>query len=196
MTRRTYTGEERQAAVDALEAEGIADASRRLGIPRRTVARWAKVAGVDVSEEARAKTAAARAALEAKVAEVNVTTVTRLEAILALELDVLEELGYLEATFAAEQAAAPVRLVETVGGNIPQPVPGSDLETILARIELIRRAVGKRDLVGAIGLIVDKLEVLASKATGRGDLIVRFGIPRPSFYEADRDCIDLPPLDQ
>lgn len=168
----------------------VADVHRATGVTKPTLSSWARTAGIDVSSSQ------TRHATEAKVAELALDAVSRLERIRDYELTALESMAYLEAIAATElEVAERVREVSTMGGPIYLPARGSTAEHAGQRLEALKRIVGKRDLVGAAGLLVDKLEVLAGRATANADIVVRFGIPRPDFARADADAVDLPPAD-
>lgn len=57
-----YTDEQRQQAVDLYTEHGTAEASRRTGIPRRTIRRWANQAGAVAAANTKETEAATRAA--------------------------------------------------------------------------------------------------------------------------------------
>lgn len=78
MPRRTYTEEERTEAVELYRQHGPAEASRRLGIAKGTITRWAQARGVETVsvanneaavEAARARAAGLREAIRLKLLE-------------------------------------------------------------------------------------------------------------------------------
>lgn len=64
----TYTDDQKTHAVDLYTEHGASEAGRRLGIPSRTITRWAGQAGA-VSQASREKTATARASAAEDVAK-------------------------------------------------------------------------------------------------------------------------------
>jgi hypothetical protein len=78
----------------------------------------------------------------------------------------------------------------TRAGKVLVSPTNPDLVQALGLVELLTRATPKRDLVGAVGQAVEKLELLRGDATERGDVVVHFGIPRPSPRESDAAAID------
>lgn len=62
MARRAYTDDEKAEALRLYETDGPSKASKALGIPKGTIGRWAKAAGVGTvpSEKTRAATEAAQ----------------------------------------------------------------------------------------------------------------------------------------
>jgi len=52
-TRRSYTDEQKQAALDAYAEHGPAEASRQTGVPTKTIASWAARSGVQMDAGAR-----------------------------------------------------------------------------------------------------------------------------------------------
>lgn len=190
---RPYDGKVKARALRQLGAgKTLAAVHRSTGVAKPTLSRWARAAGIDTG----AGSAQTAAATEAKVAELALDAVSRLERIRDSELTALETMAYLEASLAVDlEVAETIREVSTMGGPIYLPARGTPAELNAQRLEALKRLVGKRDLVGAAGLLVDKLEVLQGRASERGELVVRFGIPRPDFARADAEAIDLPPAD-
>lgn len=188
-----YPPKVKARALKRLAADGatIAAVHRATGVTKSTLSRWASAAGIDLAA-GRARTAAAT---EAITADLKLDVVSRLERIRDYELTALETIAWAEASYAVlvEQDAR-ITWHASMGGPVPMPT-GEEAELALGRLKLLREGIVKRDLVGAAGLIVDKLELLTGKATERGELLVRFGIPRPSFATADAEAIDLPPAE-
>ena len=67
MSRATYTDQQKADALDLCRTQGPSEASRRTGIPKGTLARWSKDAGIDGTYRA-AKTQAATEAHKADAA--------------------------------------------------------------------------------------------------------------------------------
>lgn len=193
--RARYTDEQKDEALDLLREEGMAAAHDATGVPKGTLSGWAQAAGIDLASRARDRTAAASATVEAKAAELKLDTVSRLERILGLTLDAWEDLATFEAqaTTAMRDTEGAVWADFTDLGGLIIRHQDTEVSQALGRLTLLRQSMTKRDVVGAAGLAVDKLELLTGKATERGELVVRFGIPRPDFAKADREAIDLPP---
>lgn len=186
--------------------ESVADAHRRTGIPKATLSRWAKAAGLELDEAARARTAAAAAHVEAKAAELKVTTAARLEAILELELETHERRAQLERAAMLEAVRclnADGQLDDLVDGqrlvtvartddrlSILLKAPDSVLGQLLGTLGLLGDVAPKRDNVGAWTRAVHDLALLKGEATERGTILVRFGIPRPDGPAADAMAVD------
>lgn len=192
--RRSYTEEERRVALELIEAAGIAAAHGSTGIPKATLSRWAKAAGIELDEQTRARTRAATGAAEAKAAELKVTTVDRLERILDDQLATLEAIGKLERR-AAEAALNPAdgaHLLRVERSSIGRTVELDDdtAAGALALSRLVSESITKRDVVGAATRAVHDLQLLKGDATERGAIVVRFGIPRPNAADADAQAVD------
>lgn len=65
MPRRSYTDAEREHALGLIAEHGIAYARKQTGIPKPTLSRWAKKAGVDIGTLHREQTANAVQAIKA-----------------------------------------------------------------------------------------------------------------------------------
>jgi transposase-like protein len=184
-----YLKADRIRAVELVASAGIAEAHRLTEVPKATLSRWAKAAGVDVGEQARARTTAATAAVEAKVAEVKLTTVARLERVLEQQLRVEEELGNLELAGIAAARTGDLVLEHSIAGTrlVLEPT-GPDAE-LVARARIALELSPKRDAVGARTRAVHDLNLLKGEATERGTILVRFGIPRPAG-DVDAGVVD------
>jgi len=158
-------------------------------IPKPTLHRWAKAAGVDLGDLARAQTANASAAVSARAAEAKMTTAVRLEQILAQQLEALHLLGGFEvAALSALRDNGDLGYEPSIGGPVTVP---TDVETRdhLARARLATETVMKRDVVGAATRAIHDLALLAGDATERGDLRVTFGVPRSDPRAADAAAV-------
>lgn len=195
----SYDERERLVALDFVVTSGIAGAHKATGIPKATLSRWAKAAGIDLEAQARDRTRAATAALEAAAAEASLTTVARLEHVLELELTTHARLVELEAAASASMAAAIASVrageqpVEAQLGMMGTPYlvlrqPDSELGQLLGLLEL-GKTLAKRDVVGAWTRAVHDLALLKGDATERGTILVRFGIPRPAG-DVDAGVVD------
>jgi hypothetical protein len=199
---RPYADEDRRKALDVLLEHGMAEAHRRSKVPKATLSRWAKAAGIDLGEDARRRTADATAAVEAKAAELARTTVDRLEGILMAELTAHEQLLELELLAARLAADAAVRVLD---GDQPVEAqlgmmgnaylvlkrPDSKLGQVLGLLELLAPVGAKRDRVGSWTRANHDLALLKGEATERGDVVVRFGIPRPDAAASDASAVEV-----
>lgn len=193
-----YSDADRDRALEAMQLEGpeggIAGAHRATGIPKGTLSRWAREAGLNLGARARARTAAAGEAVAAKAAELRVSTVERLERILDDQLATLEALGQLErrAAVAALNPEDGRHLIRVERSALGRTVELDDT-TAAGALELARLVTGsivKRDVVGAATRAIHDLQLLKGDATERGAIVVRFGIPRSSALEADASAVD------
>ena len=71
---KLYPEEFKAKVLAVYAADGPHAAARQFGIPRSTVQRWAKAAGIETSSAAKSTTEAARAKLESMRAELRVET--------------------------------------------------------------------------------------------------------------------------
>ena len=184
--RRTtaYPAETRATAETLMREESVAAAHDVTGVPKPTLCRWAKAAGIDVGEAARRQTANATEAVRERVARAKLDTVTLLE-------DHLGEAGsFLSAVVTVNAAAAEAiaglsdeALVVTVDEDGIPHVSIADEATA----KLSRRAhalaglpLAVRDAEGIVTRAIHDLQLLRGEATERGELVVEFGgIPRP-----------------
>ena len=154
MSRRSYTAEERQAALDAYSEHGLAEAARRAGIPKTTLSTWAAQAGVRTdgatAARARERTEAARA-VWAEVSE---------ERRQQLVGQLLAEAHQLAAQL---QAPTLVRQVVTLAGGKDEPARAEVVDVELPH----PTARDQRDRAQAIGTLVDRLQLLSGAATER-----------------------------
>lgn len=189
--RTAYPPEQKAAAVAMMRGSGIAATHRATGVPKGTLSGWARAAGIDLGEAARARTAAATAHVEAAVAEVKLTTVNRLERILEAELDTHADRLELERALSRQLARVlagdlvdaddhPFRLMRgESAATVMLRDPDGDLAQLVGALELLNATSPKRDTVGAWTRAVHDLALLRGEATERGDVLVTFGIPRP-----------------
>lgn len=87
--RRTYTADDKAAALEVLKAEGLSAAARSAGCSKSTVIRWARAAGLDPADYADRSTAQNEAAAAASVAARRVTMLERRAELSDLLLDSL-----------------------------------------------------------------------------------------------------------
>lgn len=149
-----YTAQQRQDALEAYVDHGLAEAARRTGVPRGTVSSWATRAGLQTTaataSRARARTDAARA----RWAEVSEERRQELAGRLLHEVHALA--GQL-------QAPTLVRQVVVLSGgkdaSASWEVADVELPSPPARDQQARAA--------AIGVLVDKLQLLSGAVTER-----------------------------
>ncbi|WP_313816359.1 hypothetical protein [Citricoccus sp.] len=91
MAKRTYTEEQRTEALRIYELEGPTAVQKKLGIPKNTVARWAKNVGVRTVRNA--KTREATEAAQVDNAARRATIVSRLYGLAENTLGLLEKPG-------------------------------------------------------------------------------------------------------
>lgn len=188
-----YTDEQRAALVEQVRAEGMAATHKATGIAKSTLGRWCKVAGVDLGEEAKARTAKAAEALKAKGAVARVSTAERLEQLIA------SAGSYLATTTSANDDAAaliaaldPERISLEVGLSGPYAVVEDAAAQAAQRraMALASLPLETRDAVGILTRAIHDLQLLTGQATERGDLLVQFGVPRPDALRADAGVVD------
>jgi transposase-like protein len=156
MSRRRYSEKERQDALELYVEHGAPETARRLNIPKDTVASWARRAGLQTgaagASRARARTESARARWE----EVSQEHREQLAGRLLAEVHSL-----------AEQLQAPslVRQVVVLSGGKDTPASWA-----VADVELPHpTARDQRDRASAIGVLVEKVQLLSGGATERLD---------------------------
>lgn len=86
MTRRTYTDTEKTEALRLYETDGPSAVERTLGIPKNTVAGWAKTAGVRTVRVAKTEAATQAASVDAAALRQAVASTTIKAAATALEI--------------------------------------------------------------------------------------------------------------
>lgn len=180
---RVYPERTRKRALKVIAEEGIAAAHRATKVPRPTLSRWAKAAGIDVGEQARARTAAASATVRARSAEVKASTVELLEHHIAQGGHYLGVVAGVNAR-AAELIASldPSRLkVETgmAGPYIVVEDPEAQAAQKVA-MALAGLPYAPRDAEGLVTRAIHDLQLLNGEATERGELVVEFSVPRPA----------------
>lgn len=100
MTRRSYTTEEKAAGLAAVIAEGLAGAWRTTGIPKPTLAMWARDAGLQT--DGAAKTQAATLAASARADQLRAELRLHL---LEKAVDLLERMDAPHVEFKGKDAA-------------------------------------------------------------------------------------------
>lgn len=177
-----YPEATRAKVVAQLEADGMAATHAATGIPKTTLGRWARAAGVDLGDLARARTASATATRVARSAEVAASTVDLLE-------QHIGQAGHFLGVVAGINAAAAdaiialdpdlVTMVSTLAGPVPVVTDKAvaDLVKIAKTLESLPLAV--RDAEGMVTRAIHDLQLLRGEATERGEVVVEFAVPRP-----------------
>lgn len=170
-------------AVAQLEAEGMAATHAATSIPKATLSRWARSAGVDLEEQARARTAAATEAVRARAAEVSASTLELLEQHVAQAGDYL-------ATVAGVNALAARLLVGVDPDKLERVVTlaGTGIVVADAQVDEVLKVaqaldalpLAVRDAEGLLTRAIHDLQLLRGEATERGELLVEFEVPRPT----------------
>jgi len=171
--RRKYTAADREAGLAALTELGLAEASRRLDIPKPTLTRWAVDAGVrsehSEAETNRRRTEAARAARSRTLEETR-AELTELLSAVALTGARLE-LTLLDPAHDLARDRLPFVVDEDTGEAHP---------LIAARLDQI---------VGARTRAIHDLNLLTGQATSNAAVVVRLEVPRPDPRAADAAAV-------
>lgn len=171
-------------ALTLLGEEGVAAAHDVTGVPKATLSRWAKAAGIELEEGTRKRTAHAAEAVRERAERAKLDTVKLLE-------DHIGEAGsYLSAIVTANAAAAEaiaglsdeaLTVVVDDDGNVSVAVKDeatAKLRKLAMVLDTLPLAV--RDAEGIVTRAIHDLQLLRGEATERGELVVEFGgIPRP-----------------
>lgn len=178
-----YPDKVKAKALAMLEADGMAEAHRRTKVPKATLSRWARTAGVDLGEQARQRTASATEAVRARSAEVTASTVELLEQHIAQAGDYLATVAGVNALAARRIIAAdPDQLVEGIGIAGPyvrlEDPEAQELAKVALALGSLPLAV--RDAEGILTRAIHDLQLLRGEATERGELLVEFNVPRPT----------------
>lgn len=177
-----YSEEQRAEALDLVAAQGIAHAHRATGVSRATLSRWAKAAGIDVGEQARARTANATAVVRQRAAEVTANTVDLLEHHIAQGGHYLGVVAGVNALAAERIASLDPDLISIEHGIAgPYTVLGDRAAADAAKVALALAGLplAARDAEGLVTRAIHDLQLLRGEATERGELVVEFTVPRP-----------------
>lgn len=183
--RRTkpYPEATKAKALAQLEAEGMAATHAATGVPKATLSRWAKAAGIDLDEQARQRTAAATATVRARAAEVTAGTVELLEQHIAQAGEYLATVAGVNARAAQLIAGADPDLIKIATG-IAGPyavVEDADAQEVSkVALALAGLPLAVRDAEGLLTRAIHDLQLLRGEATERGELLVEFNVPRPT----------------
>ncbi len=175
MSRRTYSQQERAAALELYVEHGAPEAARQVGIPKATVASWARRAGLQTgavgASRARARTEAARARWEEVSQEHREELAGRLLA---------EVHGLLDQV----QAPSLVRQVVTLSGAKDEPARAEVVDVLLPT----PTARDQRDRMQAVGIAVDRLQLLTGQATERVDDLGGYDLEADLRKAQERDA--------
>lgn len=179
-----YSDEQRAEALRLVEEQGTAHAHKVTGVPKPTLSRWAKDAGIDTEASAARRTAAATEAVRARAAEVRLSTVELLEQHVAQAGDYVATIAGVNALAArliVEGKVEDLVEVSTMAG--PIILPGDQHQA--AELVKIARALERlpfapRDAEGVLTRAIHDLQLLKGEATERGELMVEFAVPRPT----------------
>lgn len=185
---KPYDADVRAQALELYSTRGLADAHHELGIPKPTILRWARAAGVDSAEIAaaaqartEAATKAARLELDRRVAEGRAALVPKLVAVANAALDSSSQI--LAAQRAVEEAAA--RSADGIVSGV-----------LISRRAVVNDGPPLRAIIGAATRAIHDLQLLTGEETERsatGQVTVVFATPpAPSSTPTPR-VIDLPP---
>ena len=170
-------------ALAMLEADGMAEAHRRTKVPKATLSRWARAAGVDLGEQARQRTAAATEAVRARSAEVSASTVELLEQHIAQAGDYLATVAGVNALAAQLIARADpdtISIATGIAGPYAVVSDAQAAEVSKVALALAGLPLAVRDAEGLLTRAVHDLQLLRGEATERGELVVEFTVPRPT----------------
>lgn len=171
--RRPWPDDVRERALELLRVDGLAAAHHDTGVSKPTLTRWARAAGIDLGAAAEQT----RHATTARGAQLAEATTTRLEQI--IELSTRGLVRRLEANAdAAELDEADLgEWSAELGTYLPA---GEEAAAAVRRYRHLASLEPTRDLVGTLTRAVHDLNLLRGEATERGDVVVNFGIPRPT----------------
>lgn len=178
----TYTPEQRAKALELVVEQGTAHAHQVTGVPKSTLSRWCKAAGVDTETTARARTAAATEATRARSAEVKASTLELLEEHIAQAGDYIATLSGVNALAARLIARLPAdKITRAVGMAGPYAVidDPDTLEVANVALALAGLPLAARDAEGILTRAIHDLQLIRGEATERGELVVEFSVPRP-----------------
>lgn len=198
--RTRWPDETKAEALTLMREEGVAAAHDVTGVPKATLSRWAKAAGIDLEEGTRKRTASAAEAVRERAERAKLDTVKLLE-------DHIGEAGsYLSAIVTANAAAAEAiaglsdeGLTVTVDEDGNVSVQIADEGTAKLRklaMALATLPLAVRDAEGIVTRAIHDLQLLRGEATERGELVVEFGgIPRPDPSATEVTQLEDPDAD-
>lgn len=169
-----YPDDVRERALEVMRVDGLSAAHAATGVPKSTLSRWAAAGRVDLGSQ----TVRTRSAAQARAAQLETTTVGRLEQI--VELSTRSLVRFLEAN--AELSELDEDDLGVWSDELGRFVP-ADNEAAAAALRrqqlLTSSGVPLRDLSQTLTRAVHDLELLRGHATERAQMVVEFNIPRP-----------------
>lgn len=178
-----YTTEQRAEALKIVEDFGTAHAHKVTGVPKPTLTRWAKAAGLDTGDAARRRTASATEAVRARAAEVRLGTVDLLEHHIAQAGHYLATVAGVNARAAqliAAAAADGIRVEQGIAGPYAVVEDAEAQELAKVALALAGLPLAPRDAEGILTRAIHDLQLLRGEATERGEVLVEFTVPRPT----------------
>ena len=187
--RTPYDVEVRERALALVQVDGLAAAHAATGVPKATLSRWAREAGVDVP----GGTEQRRAAGQARAERMRAALLDHLEeaALAAADYQLAVTTANLDAARAIQEACrAGAQLVaDPVTGDLTLDDPVA--AAAIRRARLLNALLPVRDAVGVTTRAVHDLQLLRGEATERAAVNVVFAVPRP-VPVVDADVLELP----
>lgn len=150
MAARRWTDEQQAEALALHRSHGPAEASRLTGIPKGTIASWARRQGVETNAPVEREAAVESAVLAAEQRRLDLAN-NLLGDVQGLRRRLFAPIAYAHVKTVNGGKDAPAD-VETVWVDCDQPVPADQLR-----------------LVQAVGVLIDKVQLLTGEATERHD---------------------------
>lgn len=152
MSRRTYSSDEKTAALDVYRTDGPTAAETATGIPKATIASWARRTGVQTECIPRTAAAVAAAAL---------TMEQRKQALAAALMDDIERLRLQLWSVCTERKAMAVSDGAERGSHIE-----------IVDIEHEQPTFGdQKAIMTSLAIAVDKVQILTGEATSRTEVL-------------------------
>lgn len=186
--RGAYSEEQRAEALRLVEEHGTAHAHRVTGVPKGTLSRWTKAAGIDTTVVDRRRTAAATEAVRARSAEVKAGTLELLEEHIAQAGEYLRTVAGVNALAAQRIAEADPDLIKIATGiagpyAVVETPEAAEAAKVALALDGLPLAV--RDAEGILTRAIHDLQLLRGEATERGEFLVEFNVPRPAPPSGD-----------
>lgn len=157
MAAAKWTPEQRQQALELHRSHGPAEAARQTGIPKGTIASWARRLGVETNVLVEREEAVEASALQAEQRRLDLA-----EALLA-------DVAGLRARLFAGMT---YQVVKTISGG--KDMPGS--VEVVELDESMPIPADQLRLVQAIAALIDKVQLLTGEATERHDLVGEYDL--------------------
>lgn len=183
-----WSAELKQQAIAVAAVDGVAAAHRATGIPKPTITRWCKDAGVSIAEVVQVKTAQAVVRADTVLRQAarieEVLEEIRSAAGLYLEAVTLANRDYALAVLEAGDGEFSERLNPITGMTEAEPTTERGRAT-LSRVRALRHGIEIPHAVGALTRATHDLQLLAGKATENQAVQVVFsaGLAGPSAAE-------------